>query len=303
MSLEDERALAHKAASQHGLFTATDAEVCGVPLALVRRRARAGQLVERQPLVFSAASSPFGIAAREGAALLSAGPQAMLSHLSAAARWQFRQKSPERPWITVPYGRTVPELWDVEVVRSRHLAGVHRLRDGVPLTCPARTLVDLGRVLGRDDVESALAIGLQKRRATVEEIERYLVLAHHTAGTGLVRDVLHRFRPEWESVLSARFGRLAEDAGLDLEPAWTLRDTRDGSVLAVLDFACPKLRLAIEVDGWAFHGSKAQQQADRQRDRRLLGLGWRTVRYTTEDVMLRSRQIVSELSALLRAAA
>lgn len=74
-------------------------------------------------------------------------------------------------------------------------------------------------------------------------------------------------------------------------------------MLAVLDFACPRTRLAVEVDGWAFHGSKAQQQADRFRDRRLLRLGWRTVRYTTEDVLRRPQQSLAELSDLVRVAA
>lgn len=302
MGVDADRALARRAAAQAGLFTLSDAEACMVSAKTISRRVAQELLVERQPGVFSASTAPYDVMVAERAALLSVGPRAMLSHLSAARLWGLRKETPSLPWITVPFARCLPEVWGVEVVRSRHLQGVRRTREGLAVTSPPRTVVDVGRVLDRAGVESVLAVAMQKGRASIAEIDAALVTAYRTAGTGLVRDVLLHYRPEWESVLSARFGRLTTDAGLELEPGFVLRNVDE--VVAVIDFAVPELRLAFEVDGWAFHGSKAQQQADRIRDRKLLvRYGWTTIRFTTEDVLLRPDQVVAEVRALLLARA
>lgn len=303
MTSDADRALARKAVEQHGLFTLEDAAACGVSAKTVRRRVAGDLLVERQPGVFSASSSPYDVTVAERAVLMSVGPRAMLSHLSAARLWALRREAPEVPWITVPFARALPEVWGgAQVVRSRHLLGVARRRNGVQVTSPPRTVVDVGRVLDRDGVESTLAVALQKGRASVEEVDAALVTAYRTAGTGLVRDVLLHYRPEWESVLSARFGRLTEGGGLELVPAFELRSGSER--VALIDFAVPELRLAFEVDGWAYHGTKEQQQADRLRDRRLLvEFGWTTVRFTTEDVLLRPEQVLSDIRRLVTAQA
>lgn len=295
---EHERTLARLAASQCGLFTADDAAGCGVSAAVLRRRVAQGLLVERQPGVLSPPSTPYDVAAAGRAALLSVGPRAMLSHLSAATEWELRRELPLRPWITIPWARTVPALWDVEVVRSRHLEGVRRMRNGVAVTSPPRTVVDLGRVLDRDGVEAGLAVALQRGIASMDELQRALTTAYRTAGTGLVRDVLKHFEPAWESVLSARLGRLLAAAGVAVVPGLPIRG-RSGELVAVADFAHVGQRLVVEADGWAYHGSKEQQQADRRRDRALLLLGWRTVRYTTADILTRPDEVVAELLALL----
>lgn len=291
-------ALARVAQRQRGLFTLDDAQRCGIPARTVQRRSAGGLWVERQPRVYSAASAPHTVELAGRAALLSAGPTAMLSHLSAAVSWRLRRECPERPWLTVPYGRKVPRLWDIEVTRSRHLEGVRRLRDEVTVTSAARTIVDLGRVLDRNGVESALAVGLQMERTTMVQVEAALVPAWRTAGTGLVRDIVVRFSPGWESVLSARLARLAAQAGIGLVTGVVVRDAT-GRPVARPDFVPRGRRMAIEADGWAFHGSKAQQQADRLRDRRLLALGWTTVRFTTEDILRRPEQVIAELRSLL----
>jgi very-short-patch-repair endonuclease len=296
----NEDALARLAAGQQGLFTYDDAARCGIATTAVARRIARGLLVERQPGVLGSPSTPYDVRAAGRAALLSVGDTAMLSHLSAAYEWNLRRELPQKPWITVPWARSAPELWDVEVIRSRHLQGVRRRRNGVAVTSPPRTVVDVGRVLDRNGVESALATALQAGLVSLPDVEIALTRAWRTAGTGLVRDVLKHFDPAWESVLSARLGRLLKSAGLDVVAGFEIR-RQDGRLVAVADFADPVRRLVIEADGWAFHGSKEQQQADRQRDRTLLLMGWTTVRYTTADILEQPEQVVAEIRALLSA--
>lgn len=290
--------LARVSRTQCGLFTLDQAVAAGFDADTIHRRVKAETLVERQPNVFQATTGVYDAAARAQAALLAGGPVAMLSHTSAAFAWGLVAVRPERPWITLPFTHRLPALEDVEVFRSRHTRGIRRSRNGQPVTAVPRTWVDLGAVLEREAMEAALATALHSRRATTEQIEEVLAVAHHRAGTQLARSVLSHFVPEWESVLSARLGRLMAAAGLTLEPGIELSD--DGGVrLAVLDFGDRALRVAVEADGWAFHGSKVQQQADRARDRLLLRRGWVTLRFTTDDIVLRPEQVIAEIRAVL----
>jgi very-short-patch-repair endonuclease len=70
-------------------------------------------------------------------------------------------------------------------------------------------------------------------------------------------------------------------------------------MIARVDLAYPDARLAIEVDGHAFHSSRRDWQRDRHRQNALIRLGWRVYRVTWEDATRRPRQVVSDVAALL----
>ncbi len=65
----------------------------------------------------------------------------------------------------------------------------------------------------------------------------------------------------------------------------------------VLDFYCPEVRLAIEVDG-SVHLGAERQVADKDRDELLDELGIQTLRVTADDVEFR---IESVLETILKA--
>lgn len=66
----------------------------------------------------------------------------------------------------------------------------------------------------------------------------------------------------------------------------------DGRRLYVLDIAWPELRIALEYDGFAAH--EERQESDAQRDARMAGRGWTTIRATAADLRDPSR-LLSEL--------
>lgn len=301
MTTQDVARLSELARRQDGLFSRAQAAAVGVRGREVDRWLQLGLVRQHQPCVYGAASAPVALVQRERAALLAAGPHALLSHDNAAARWGFDVPAPTGVWLTMPYKTRPPRLDGVDIMRSRHLEGARRLRNFVPLTSPARTWVDLGRTRTDPELEAALARGLQRRSFTLDEVDQVMAVAHNRAGTGSVRKVLQHYQPEWESVLGTRFADITLAAGVYLVAGRVVE--RQGRRIAVLDFADEQSRLAFEVDGWYYHGSKAQQQRDRVRDRALLALGWVTVRFTTEDIMLRPEQVVAEVRALLLARA
>lgn len=83
-----------------------------------------------------------------------------------------------------------------------------------------------------------------------------------------------------ESPLETRFRRLLLHAGLPEPDAQYEIRRSDGSFVARVDFAYPSARLAIEVDGYAFHSSRQRWEADRIRANRLADVGWQALRVT-----------------------
>jgi very-short-patch-repair endonuclease len=58
-----------------------------------------------------------------------------------------------------------------------------------------------------------------------------------------------------------------------------------GTFVGLVDLADPALRIAIECDGFATHGERAAMVADCRRHTRLTAAGWRSLRFTWEQVM------------------
>jgi very-short-patch-repair endonuclease len=66
------------------------------------------------------------------------------------------------------------------------------------------------------------------------------------------------------------------------------------------DFAWPDQRLVVETDGYRYHSSRAAKRRDNRRDRQLTALGWRTVRFTYEEVAFEPGVVGAEVAQLLR---
>ena len=66
-----------------------------------------------------------------------------------------------------------------------------------------------------------------------------------------------------------------------------------------LDFAWIDQRLAVELDGHDYHKTKAQRTHDAKRDRELLKLGWRTIRFTGSDVYTDVNSVVEDIAVFL----
>jgi predicted transcriptional regulator of viral defense system len=135
-------AIARAAAQQHGMVTLAQLAAAGLGRGAVAHRVARGRLTPRFRGVYQVGpiQAEHG---REAAAVLAAGPGALLSHHTAAAIWGFTPDHPGDVHVTVPSdARSRPGL---TLHRSASLnAAVH---NGLPLTTPARTLHDLARVL------------------------------------------------------------------------------------------------------------------------------------------------------------
>jgi very-short-patch-repair endonuclease len=66
-----------------------------------------------------------------------------------------------------------------------------------------------------------------------------------------------------------------------------------GYLIAV---AFPASRVAIEVDGWAWHMDAERSQADKRRQNVLVRNGWTILRYTWHDLSNRPRAVLAEIA-------
>jgi very-short-patch-repair endonuclease len=69
------------------------------------------------------------------------------------------------------------------------------------------------------------------------------------------------------------------------------------------DVAFPAARLAIEVDGWAWHRDGERSRAGRRRRNALVAAGWTVPRFTWYDLTERPAEVLTEVVAALRRAA
>jgi very-short-patch-repair endonuclease len=232
------------------------------------------------------------------AAVLACGEWACLSHRSAGALWGI---VPGRPGI------------DVTVRRHAHLRRpglrVHvrcRFRpddvtavEGIPVTAPARTLLDLAAELAPRRLERAVneadKLNVIDPEALRTAVDRYV--AH--PGVRALRALLDRdtFRLS-DAELEVLFRPIAKRAGLP-EP-----QTKQRINGFEVDFFWPELGLVIETDGWRYHRTPAAQTRDALRDQTHTAAGLTTLRFSHYQVKYEPahvRGVLSGTAAHLRA--
>jgi hypothetical protein len=170
-SLAGDARLAGVAAAQAGVFTRAQATAAGFGAAQIERRVRAGVWQRLLPRVYRHAGSPASAAASHWGAVLWAGPGCVLSHTSAAEVWRMRVAPGASPEVLVPRSRA-PRVAGVTVHRVAGLREIDvvRIRSGLPVTTPMRTIVDLAAVLSTDDLRVALAHAVARGLVTVRAV-------------------------------------------------------------------------------------------------------------------------------------
>lgn len=268
------------ASHQHGVVAQSQAIALGLtPQAIYRRRLR-GNLIALYRGVYAVGHVALTARSRDLAAVLACGPEAVLSHRSAAALWGLRRTSSPRIEVTAARGRKPRD--GVVVHRSRVLEEEDRaLVDGVPITSVARTLVDLADVVDRSSLAKAVneaeLLGLFDLGALERTIERVSC----RRGRGRLAGVLEAYRPQPEFTRSAgerRLLRLCREHGMPRPQAnvWVAGHETD--------LYWPDARLAVEFDGRAVHGTTRAFHDDRRRDRALAACGILVTRVTERDL-------------------
>jgi very-short-patch-repair endonuclease len=150
-----------------------------------------------------------------------------------------------------------------------------RIHQRLPVTSPARTVLDIAPALTLRELERALDEALIAKLFSRTQITAFLDRTPRRPGAPRLKALLDRpATTRTRSEAEERFLALVRAAEL---PAPEVNAQLDGYEI---DFLWRARRLAVEVDGYAFHGGRPAFERDRQRDARLQAKGATTMRVT-----------------------
>lgn len=219
----------------------------------------------------------------------------VVSHQSAAFIWGFDLlRPPERPHVTVP--RNSSRFLREDVVAHRADRGPTDVvvRDGVLLTTPLRTVLDLGRRLPMPEGVAVLDSALRSRAVRRRQLGKAVGSGRGPGSRALTRAV-SLADPRSDSFLESYCRALLAAAGLAPERTQHWIVGPGGRRVARVDFAWPAYRLVVEVDGYEFHADRARYRADRRRQNAIELAGWLVLRFSWEDVLGRPDAVVASV--------
>lgn len=294
--IDEEATVARLAARQQGLVTTRQLRALGFSRSAIERRVAGGWLVRRHHGVYQLGVFG-GSFATEMAALLACGPRAILSHRTAAALWGLLERAAHGPVdISVP-GSFVGRRRGMRPHRAAELpAGDVVERHGMRVTTPARTMLDLAASTPPRELERLFEETQVQRLASHAELLAVLERGAGRPGIRKLRAIASLLdEPLFtRSEAERRLIELVRAAGLPL-PRTNVR-------LAGLevDAMWPAERLVVEVDGFAYHGTRRAFERDRRRDAQLLVAGHRVLRVTWRQLTREREQVIALLAAALR---
>jgi hypothetical protein len=216
------------------------------------------------------------------AAVLAFGPPCAISHRAAARLWELQGFDAKMPEVTVPADRHGRR----DGIRSHRSAlpdSEVSERYGIPVTTVARTIVDLAGVCSPYLLGRAMDEAHRRRLAKPDQIAELLDRRGGCgrSGTWVLRDLL-QFRLEYQGIGDSEWAdqvfRWIVGGGLEA-PMRQVPVVVNGS-LCMLDMAYPDRMIAIEFDGFDFHGRRHRFDADARRYTELGLAGWLIVKVT-----------------------
>jgi very-short-patch-repair endonuclease len=217
--------------------------------------------------------------------------EATLSGVAAAWWHQLWGKAPSMIDITVPRSQSLRSVGKVRI-RRRELDWLdHTHLDGLWVTSVALTVLEAAVALGGKG-QQFLDRALQRRVRLADLVgahSRNLGRRGSKPAGDLLRSCADRAASEGERVVI----RLMREAGIT---GW-VRGYWFGE--RELDFAFPALRVALEVDGWAWHVDVERFRHDRRKQNTLELAGWTVLRFTWHDLTERPEQVVAQIKAAL----
>ena len=280
-----------RAAAQHGLVTRAQLLALGIPERTLAEWCRRGLLVRRLPAVYELGPHAETPERPLWAAVLYAGPGAMLSHMT-AAWWYGLIDFPPRGVVQVSTPRQISCRPGIQVFARRKLdRALHR---SLPVTSVAQTVLDLAAVAQPRLVRKALANLDYRQELDIGALETRC--GRRVAGSAALRQALTVHEPQ----LARVNGRLEEDF---LE--WCERHALPLPIVNVrvhgilVDAYWPEQRLVVELDGRANHSSPAQLRRDRRNDLLLREHGLTVARYDWALLHDEPRRLHRDLLGLL----
>jgi very-short-patch-repair endonuclease len=290
-----DRSIAALAERQHGVVGVWQLMQFGLGRGAIQYRVSIGRLHRVHHGVYAVGHRKLTPLGHRMAAVLAYGPEAVLSHRSAAAQWGIGQSSYKID-VTTSHRRS-----GRKTIRA-HTSTLHpedrTVRDGIPTTSVARTILDLAAQLRADRLTRLIEEADRKELLDLRALDRAVSRRPRGAGTKRLRSALQAYRgtADTRSNLERDFRSLIHRAGLP-EPQF--------NVLVqglTVDVYWPQWKLVVELDGKPYHTDPSAFETDRIRDATLQKVDIRVLRVTGNRLDNAPAAVIADILALRRPA-
>lgn len=286
---------------QHGRIHLEQLRAAGIGANALAHRLRTGRLRRVLPSVYAVGRAESEFLGRSMAAVLHFKGDAVASATSAAELWRFldtTQAGTQHPIHVLLAGRNASPVPGVRIHRTKAVAQQDiRWRHGIPVTSPARTLLDLAGVFDDFELEAALSAALRRSAVRPTQIIDVIARNPHAKGVRKLRTLVeaaakpHDTRSDYERQLLA----LIREAELPLP--------RTNAYVGphMVDMLWPDLKFVVEFDSWSFHGDRSSFEQDRLRDQVLSTADHQVMRVTARHIDHTPTALVARLAAIMTA--
>lgn len=292
--------VAHIASEQDGVVSLTQLRACGLGRGGISTRVRNGRLHRLHRGVYAVGHRAIPERGRLRAAVLACGESAVLSHFSAAAFWGMAEADGRTPQVSV-IGNAGRSIAGLRVHRRRALpvCDVWK-RDGMQVTSPARTLLDIAADLTERGLRQTVRRAQAEQRVNLRQLSEVLSRANGHRGASALRAVVADgpapTRSELEDIVLDLIDRVTEE-----RPEINAMLRLDGERPIRPDFLWRRLRLVIEADGAAWHDDKLTREDDAAKQAMLEARGYRVLRITWEQAVRHPQQTLARIRVALEA--
>jgi very-short-patch-repair endonuclease len=262
---------------QRGRVSRSQLKEAGLSSGVIARAVRRGILFPLPGDVFAVGHAAAVELGNETAALLACPEGAALSHCSAARLWDMSTADDGMIHVVVP-GGVKTRARGFRVHRTRNLEPQDvRVRKGLPVTSPARTLVDQAEELTLRQLELAFDRALVARIMRPADVAELLARTTGRKGARPLAALLER-----ENGITTLTRSKAEELFLDLVRRAHLPPPQTNVRVAgyEVDFFWPEQRVVVEVDGFRFHSGRRAFEHDHRKVQDLQSAGLTVLRVT-----------------------
>ncbi len=289
--------VADYAAKREGVMAIAELRECGLTDRAIRVRVRNGWLHRLHRGVYAVGHAGVSLRGRFRAAVLACGRGTALAFFAAAGDWEFIPWE-ERPIEVIVTRGGARRIDGVRVHRSRSLTRRDvRWRDGIPVTSPARTLLDLATVLPERALRRAARQAQALKLVTIRELREITERCNGHRGAAKLRAVVADGPAPTRSPLEDVLLDLLDDA--ELPRPEINAPLRIGGETIIPDALWRGRRLAIEADSVTWHDHKLTRENDARKQAILEADGWRVLRITHEQAKRHPRQTLARIRSAL----
>lgn len=283
------------ASRQKGIVTLAQLLGADIHASRVKRWAAKGLLHRLHHGVYAVGHLALAPLALEQAALLACGDRGLISHTSALGLWGIVSAPPSEVHVMV-VGHDCRRKAGIRVHRVKDIDDRDvRRRNGLPVTSPARSLIDVAASASLTELDDVIAEARARRLIRDGELERVLERCERTRGAPRMRAFLKAemspglTRSKAERVMRRlmRAANLPEPVPNQRVAGWEV------------DFLWDAEKLVVEVDGPQFHGHRRAYERDRRKDLELTTAGYVVIRITPRQLDEEPFVVVAHVARML----